>query len=157
MRTRRFSSPEEESSMRARAAVERRRTAIATERELRGRAVFNSLHAGSTHGAGALARIPPGGYATISIVPTLLAVAGLSAACRELCVAYIASRMALIERNVAQAMARRNPADCPVTKELRAFLASYARATEVLLEAPPACPVSSDRLRQIADDYFSGP
>ncbi|SAL00601.1 flagellin N-methylase [Caballeronia arationis] len=141
----------------ARAAVERRRTAIATERELWGRAVFDSLRASSTQGKEALARIPPGGYATISIVPALLAVAGLSAACRELCVAYIASQMALIERNVAQAIARRHLNDRPVTQELRGFLASHVRAREVLLESPAAPPVLSDRLRPIADDYFSGP
>ncbi|WP_087660465.1 YkgJ family cysteine cluster protein [Caballeronia terrestris] len=140
----------------ARAAVERRRTAIATERELWGRAVFDSLHANSAQGTDALARIPPGGYATISIVPALLAIAGLSAACRELCVAYIASQMALIERNIAQAIARRHLNDRPVTQELRGFLASYVRASEVLIESPAALPVSSNRLREIAENYFSG-
>lgn len=140
----------------ARAAVERRRTAIATERELWGRALFDSLHANSARGTDALARIPPDGYATISIVPALLAIAGLSAACRELCVGYIASQMALIERNIAQAIARRHLNDRPATQELRGFLASYVRANEVLLDSPAALPGSSSRLRQIAENYFSG-
>jgi hypothetical protein len=65
--------------------------------------------------------------------------------------------MALIERNVAQAIARRHLNDRPVTQELRGFLASHVRAREVLLESPAAPPVLSDRLRPIADDYFSGP
>jgi hypothetical protein len=144
----RYSSPMEESWTPPRAAAERRRTAIATERELRGRAVFNSLQADSTLGAGALARIPPGGYATISIVSALRAIAGLSAACRELCVACIASQEALIERNVALAIARRRlPAGRG--QDLRGFATSYARASEVLRELPTALPASSEQLRQM--------
>lgn len=92
---------------------------------------------------------------TISIVPALLAIAGLSDAYRERCVAFIASKIALIERNLAQAIERRHLADRPVTQELRAFLASYVRARKILLKSPAAFPAVSGPLRQIADEYFS--
>ncbi|WP_087659652.1 hypothetical protein [Caballeronia terrestris] len=92
---------------------------------------------------------------TISIVPALLAIAGLSDAYRERCVAFIASEIALIERNVAQAIERPHLADRPVTQELRAFLGSAYGPGKSCSKSPAALPAVSGRLRQIADEYFS--
>ncbi|WP_408249296.1 hypothetical protein [Paraburkholderia xenovorans] len=90
-----------------RGALARRRRALEREREVWGRAVFESLRKDLFDSPAALARIPPGGFLTISIVPALLAVASTSARCRQLCLDYIDSQLALIDRSIEQALLRR--------------------------------------------------
>ncbi|WP_345816009.1 hypothetical protein AAGS40_17320 [Paraburkholderia sp. PREW-6R] len=113
-------------------ALSRRRAALELDHAFWGRAVFASLRRGLFDSAAALARIPPGGFLTISIVPALLAVAGASAPCRDWCIDFIDSQLALIDRSIAQAMTRRRLDDRHVTQELRGFANAYQRAKAVL-------------------------
>ena len=121
----------------AKDALTRRRNALEKEREVWGRAVFETLRKELFDSPAALARIPSGGFLTISIVPALLAVAAASARCRRLCVDYIDSQLALIDRCIAQALLRRRLDDRPVTQELRGFANAYRRA-KALLDTPAA-------------------
>jgi Fe-S-cluster containining protein len=116
----------------ARDALARRRASLAAEREVWGKAVFESLRKDLFDSPAALSRIPAGGFLTISLVPALLAVAGLSARCRELCLDYIDNQLGLIDRCIAQALLRRRLDDRPVTQELRGFASAYQRAKAIL-------------------------
>jgi hypothetical protein len=122
----------------ARDALARRRRALEREREVWGRAVFESLRKDLFDSPAALARIPPGGFLTISIVPALLAVASTSARSRQLCLDYIDSQLALIDRSIEQALLRRRLDDRPVTQELRGFAHAYQRAKALLATPIPA-------------------
>ena len=122
----------------ARDALARRRRALEREREVWGRAVFESLRKDLFDSPAALARIPQGGFLTISIVPALLVVAGTSERCRQLCLDYIDSQLVLIDRNIEQALLRRRLDDRPVTQELRGFAQAYQRAKALLATSPPA-------------------
>jgi hypothetical protein len=75
-----------------------------------------------------LARLPappPGGHLALSLVPVLVVLSqrgpGEHARCRR----YAEAQSALIEANVARAVARRVAADRPFTDELRRFAAQY--------------------------------
>ena len=116
----------------ARDALARRRESLATEREVWGKAVFEALRKELFESPAAVARIPAGGFLSISIVPALLAVAGISARCRQLSLDYIDSQLALIERSIAQALLRRRLDDRPITQELRGFAGAYQRAKTIL-------------------------
>ena len=121
----------------ARDAVTSRRSELEREREVWGRAVFESLRKELFESPSALTRIPPNGFLTISIVPALLAVAGISAYCRQLCLDYIDSQLALIERSIEQALLRRRLEDRPVTQELRGFAQAHQRAKTLLATPLP--------------------
>jgi hypothetical protein len=127
-------------------ALKRRRLALHKEREVWGQAVFEALRKDLFDSPVALARIPAGGFLTISIVPALLAVASASASCRRLCVDYIDCQIALIDRCIAQALLRRRLDDRPVTQELRGFANAYRHAKAVLGEPASATGSASGRL-----------
>jgi Fe-S-cluster containining protein len=119
-------------------ALARRRSALEKEREVWGQAVFAALRKDLFDSPTALARIPAGGFLTISIVPALLAVASASARCRQLCVDYLDSQLALIDRCIEKALVRRRLDDRPVTQELRGFANAYQRAKALLAVPLPA-------------------
>ncbi|MCC8400781.1 hypothetical protein LJ655_02530 [Paraburkholderia sp. MMS20-SJTN17] len=116
-------------------ALARRRRALEEERSIWTQAVFDALRAELFDSPAALARIPPGGFLTISLVPALLSVAAASARCRALCIDYIDSQLALIERCIAQALTRRRLDDRPVTQQLRGFANAYRHAKARLFDA----------------------
>ncbi|WP_233852745.1 hypothetical protein [Paraburkholderia sp. HD33-4] len=116
-------------------ALARRRRALEQERAIWTQAVFDALRADLFDSPAALARIPAGGFLTISLVPALLSVAAASARCRELCIDYIDSQLALIERSIAQALTRRRLDDRPATQQLRGFATAYQQAKARLVEA----------------------
>jgi Fe-S-cluster containining protein len=124
----------------ARDVIARRRWMLAQEHALWGRAVFASLRKELFDAPDVLARIPADGFLSISIAPALLAVAGVSARCRQLSLAYIDSQLALIEKKIAQALLRRRLDDRPHTRELRGFFDAYLRAREVLQAQPQPQP-----------------
>ncbi|WP_408350913.1 hypothetical protein [Paraburkholderia phytofirmans] len=142
----------------ARDALARRRSALEREREVWGRAVFESLRKDLFDSPAALARIPAGGFLTISIVPALLAVASTSAGCRQLCLDYIDSQLALIDRSIEQAILRRRLDDRPVTQELRGFAQAYQRAKALLRTPLPAMEVESSAPSSLSpvEAYLSG-
>ncbi|HZZ10718.1 MAG TPA: hypothetical protein VFE79_08490 [Paraburkholderia sp.] len=131
-------------------ALARRRGALETEREVWGQAVFESLRNALFDSPVALARIPSGGFMTISIVPALLAAANLSERCRQLCLDYIDSQLVLIERSIERALLRRRLDDRPVTQELRGFAAAYTRAKAILATPRANHPDDESRLAAIA-------
>jgi len=124
----------------ARDVLMRRRRALEQERFIWTQAVFEALRADLFDSPAALARIPPGGFMTISLVPALLTVAEASARSRELCIDYIDSQIALIEHSIAQALARRRLDDRPVTQQLRGFATAYRHARARLVNAAMAEP-----------------
>ncbi len=142
----------------AKDALARRRSALEREREVWGRAVFESLRKDLFDSPAALARIPPGGFLTISIVPALLAVAGGSARCRQLCLDYIDSQLALIDRSIERALLRRRLDDRPVTQELRGFAQAYQRAKALLATPLPAIGPDSSAPSSLStiEAYLSG-
>ncbi|MGF6571467.1 Fe-S-cluster containining protein [Paraburkholderia sp. GAS333] len=141
----------------AKDALTRRRSALAQERDVWGRAVFESLRKDLFNSPAALARIPAGGFLTISIVPALLAVASTSERCRQLSIDYIDSQIALIGRCVEQALSRRRLDDRPVTQELRGFVSAYQRAKALLAVPLPADYQRSDApLAAKVETYLSG-
>ncbi|WP_429573158.1 hypothetical protein [Paraburkholderia sp. UCT70] len=115
-------------------ALARRRRALEQERAIWTQAVFDALRADLFDSPAALARIPAGGFLTISLVPALLCVAAVSSRCRELCIDYIDSQLALIERSIAQALTRRRLDDRPVTQQLRGFANAYQHAKARLVD-----------------------
>ncbi|NML34431.1 hypothetical protein HHL14_26820 [Paraburkholderia sp. G-4-1-8] len=121
--------------VKAQAALTRRRRALEQERAVWAQAVFDALRADLFDSPAALARIPAGGFLTISLVPALLTVAAASTLCRTLCIDYVDSQLALIERSIAQALTRRRLDDRPVTQQLRGFANAYRHARTRLVEA----------------------
>ncbi|AOJ34250.1 flagellin N-methylase [Burkholderia metallica] len=119
-----------------RAALDACRDALAFERAVWRDAVFASLVGGGQDVRHALARLAPGGYLTVSIVPVLFAVASVSVHCRALCMAFIDAQRALIERSVEAALARRHADDRPATRELRGFAQALERARHALAAMP---------------------
>ncbi|WNC93710.1 hypothetical protein RI103_23275 [Paraburkholderia sp. FT54] len=142
----------------ARDALARRRRSLEREREVWGRAVFESLRKDLFDSPAALARIPQGGFLTISIVPALLVVASTSARCRQLCLDYIDSQLALIDRSIEQALLRRRLDDRPVTQELRGFAHAYQRARALLATPLPAMGSESSAPSSLptTEAYLSG-
>ncbi|MFM0301336.1 hypothetical protein PQQ99_14540 [Paraburkholderia sediminicola] len=141
----------------AKDALARRRASLAAEREVWGKTVFESLRKDLFESPAALARVPAGGFLTISIAPALLAVAGVSARCRQLCLDYIDSQLALIERCIAQALLRRRLDDRPFTQELRGFASAYQRA-KAILAVPVSAGDSSSQPSRVpyVEAYLSG-
>lgn len=129
----------------AREAIARRRQMLAMEREIWGRAVFASLRKDLFDAPDAVARIPADGFLTISIAPVLLAVADVSEQCRQMSVTYVDSQLALIERKIAQALARRRLDDRPVTRELRTFSDAYQRTRAILTAMPRGASTADTR------------
>ncbi|NVH72998.1 hypothetical protein FSB08_10525 [Paraburkholderia sp. JPY432] len=119
----------------AKNALARRRRALEQERAIWTQAVFEALRADLFDSPAALARIPAGGFLTISLVPALLSVAAASSRCRELCIDYIDRQLALIDRSIAQALTRRRLDDRPVTQQLRGFAIAYRHAKARLVDA----------------------
>lgn len=139
----------------AKHALARRRSALEQEKAMWGRAVFEALRKDLFESPAALARIPAGGFLTISIVPALLAVAGASVRCREWCLDYIDSQLALIERRIAQALLRRRLDDRPITQELRGFADAFQRA-RTLLATPIASRNEDVTFAPRVEAYLSG-
>nr|WP_233805012.1 hypothetical protein [Paraburkholderia sp. HP33-1] len=138
-------------------ALARRRRALEEERAIWTQAVFDALRAELFDSPAALARIPAGGFLTISLVPALLSVAAASARCRELCIDYIDSQLALIERSIAQALTRRRLDDRPVTQQLRGFANAYQHAkVRLVLAAAVERDHGNPAARTDIEAYLSG-
>jgi hypothetical protein len=70
---------------------------------------------------GGIAALPVEGYRTLALAPVLAVIAAGSEPDRLRCLAFIDAQVALIRRHVAAAIARKQPADRPVTAMLRGF------------------------------------
>lgn len=117
--------------------IDRRRKDLAEDKWFFGNTVFQALRNEFFSGARLVARIPAEGFLSLSLIPALAAVAVVSDECRARCLRYVDSQIALIERTVQAAIARRVAADKPVTRELRGFREAYLRFRPALLEKVP--------------------
>ncbi|WP_225936506.1 hypothetical protein [Caballeronia sp. NK8] len=139
----------------AKAAMDRRRRALATEREWCGRTIVDALLCDfAADPRRALAQVPENGYRTISLVPALLVIGGMSPALAQHCIGYIDAQTGLIRRSITRAIERRRLDDRPMTQTLRAFLDALARAREHLASVPAQSNASS--LAEQAETYFLG-
>lgn len=103
------------------AALARRRDDASHEKARWGDAVFGLLAPELLGPARGIAAIPFDGYRTLSLVPVLAVLADGGPAARAQCVAYIDAQRARIADAVAQALARRQAIDKPMTAQLRGF------------------------------------
>ncbi|MBC8640656.1 hypothetical protein IAG25_27900 [Caballeronia sp. EK] len=136
----------------AKAAVQRRRQALAVERELWVASLFDVVRRDFADPLRALAMLPSDGYRTIASVPALISIGTLSTALARSCIAYIDAQTALIHRNVAQAVQRRRLDDRLMTQTLRGFsdVLQHARAHLCALPERTATSV----LAKKAEDWF---
>ncbi|KVG64438.1 YkgJ family cysteine cluster protein [Burkholderia pseudomultivorans] len=131
-----------------RAALDAYRDALVFERAVWRDAVSASLLGDAKAASELMARLAPGAYLTVSIVPVLLAVASVSARCRALCIDFIGAQLALIDTRVEAALARRRLDDRPATRELRTFAQAFERARQALVAMPaPAADANGDAAR----------
>ncbi|MFA9440153.1 hypothetical protein ACDA63_11005 [Uliginosibacterium sp. sgz301328] len=70
-------------------------------------------------------RVRDAGMLTLPLVPALLILADVSPNCRQRCMRYVDSQLALIAREIEAALERRLAGDKPVTAELRASERAY--------------------------------
>ncbi|MFP5389925.1 MAG: hypothetical protein ACLGI6_00035 [Gammaproteobacteria bacterium] len=108
----------------------RRRASLIEEKRSWGTAVFSVL-------APELARsiqldASGAGYLVLPLAPVLAVLAAQGDAQRAQCVQYIDRQLALIDSAIGAALARKNPADRPVTTQLRAFAQAYLRQRPLL-------------------------
>jgi hypothetical protein len=89
----------------ARAALEQRRQDLARERRTWGDAVFELLREDLFSTPAALARVPAGGFMTLSIAPVLMVLAQASAGARIRCAQYLEAQARLAQRLHSQACA----------------------------------------------------
>jgi hypothetical protein len=121
------------------AGLHRQRAALADDKRIWGRAVFDVLAPGLFNDPAALGRIPENGFLALPLIPALLALAERSDACRERCSAYVDAQLALIARAVHRAIQRKRADERPMTQRLRAWEASY-RDVRAVLAVRPATP-----------------
>ncbi|SOY64561.1 YkgJ family cysteine cluster protein [Cupriavidus taiwanensis] len=89
---------------------------------------------------GGIAALPTAGARTLSLVPALAVLAGASALSQRRCLEFVEVQLAVIRRNVARALVRRQAADRPVTAELRAMETALLRFAAHLRSAAQITP-----------------
>ena len=122
-----------------RQALKHRRDDLGMEKLCWGDAVFEMLrNEGFCHPAAAV-KIPlDHGLVSLSIIPVLLAIAGLSEKCAARCLQYADSQIKLIDSKINQAISRKSAADKQTTQEFRVFRETYLKFRPQLLAAQTA-------------------
>jgi hypothetical protein len=82
----------------ARRSLAARREALVLEKRFWGAAVFGLLESELFLNPAALAKIPPDGFASLSIAPVIMVVAEASARCRARCIEYLDAQLVLATR-----------------------------------------------------------
>ncbi|MCD2450482.1 YkgJ family cysteine cluster protein [Methylicorpusculum oleiharenae] len=120
---------------RYRKALEQRRDDLSTEKQIWGQTVFELLKPELFGNPITSVRIPGDeGLLSLSIVPVLMVLAGLSEKCKARCINYVDSQIALLEKMIAQALIRKSTEDKPTTREFRSFLTHYLKLKSQLGE-----------------------
>lgn len=119
-------------------ALERRREALAAEREHWGADVFRLLSPELFRDPDRWARLPEDGHFTLALVPVLTVLAGTSARCRERVIEYLHVQSELIQETLLGALARAEVADREDTEQLRSFLRAGDAFARVVETSPPA-------------------
>ena len=110
-----------------RQAIARRREDLQLEKHGWGNAVFSLLWKDLFSDPAEAARIPVEGFFSLSIVPVLLVLAGVSEQCRDRCLRYLDSQVVLIDEKVRLAIARKSALDKPITRQFRSFKEAYLK------------------------------
>lgn len=106
-------------------ALGRRRADLSADKRFWGDRVFEMLKKELFSSPAAIAKLPAGGFLSLSLVPALLVLAAVSDACRERCLEYIDAQLTLIQRRVEQALLRGRREDRSTTDQLRAWSKAY--------------------------------
>jgi len=106
-------------------ALARRRADLAADKRFWGNGVFEMLRKDLFSSAAATARIPVDGFFSISLVPALVVLAGVSEPCRARCLEYLDAQLALIERTIQHALLRDRREDRSATDQLHAWAKAY--------------------------------
>ncbi len=134
----------------ARALLARRRDDLRAERRFWGERVARLFGAELFARPERVRDIPEDGALTLSIAPVLATLAEASALSHARVRVYIAAQVELIERTLAEALARKNAADRADTSTLRAFLGANRALDQQLARGPlAASPVSVEQARAI--------
>ena len=121
----------------ARAALAERRRDLADERRFWGNAVFRMLHAELFSSSERLARVPTGGFMTLSLAPVLMVLADVSSRCRARCIAYLDAQAELIQRTLLGAR-EQACTELDTIRQLNAFAGTNLRLRAMFASAPPA-------------------
>jgi len=114
-----------------------RRHDIAQDKRWWGVAVFAELQREIFSQPGGLARIPTQGATSLPLAPVLLRLATVSNACRQRCQNYVGAQSALIAREIAAALARKNPNERAWTAQLRQMSGTLEKLHTALLNTAP--------------------
>jgi Fe-S-cluster containining protein len=114
-------------------ALDQRRADLRAEKQRWGNEIFSLLRHELFNNPVQEKRIPDNGYLSLPLVPVLAVLAKESAASRQRCVQYIDRQCALINRMVAEAIARKQVADRETTLELRRMATAYLRQKEYFI------------------------
>ena len=120
----------------ARVALAERRRDLADERRFWGNAVFRMLHAELFSSPERLARVPSGGFMTLSLAPVLMVLADVSPGCRARCIAYLDAQALLVQRTLHSAREQACP-ELDTIRQLKAFAGTNLRLRAVFASAPP--------------------
>jgi len=137
-------------SQEARTLLTRRRSDLISERRIWGDRVARLFGPELFARPERLRDIPEDGALTLSIVPVLATLAEVSARSHARIRDYISVQIELIERTLAEALARKNAADRADTATLRAFLNANRTLDGQLARGPlTSSPVSVEQARSI--------
>lgn len=125
-------------------ALRQRRDDLHFEKQLWGNTVFALLQAEGYCHSGEAAKAPwDDALLSLSIIPVLMVVAGVSEKCADRCLQYIDSQLDLLEQKINQALSRKSAVDKPTTQVFRAFKHHYMKFRSQLLT------------ERIADQHYS--
>ncbi len=115
-------------------ALQQRRAELILEKTVWANQVYTALEQQLLSNPQELAKIPiDTGLLSISILPMLMVLCEISEPCANRCLQYINAQIDLIDSKIAQAIARKIPADKGMTKEFRFFKEKYLQFRPYLL------------------------
>lgn len=118
--------------------LNQRRDGLYLEKRWWGNAVFAMLQNELFCNPAEIAKIPVDhGLFSLSIIPVLMTLAGVSGPCRDRCLRYVDSQVNLIDIKVNQARARKSASDKQTTQVLRSFKNHYLKFRPQLAATQP--------------------
>ncbi len=109
-------------------ALRLRRDHLCLEKKLWGEAIFAMLQAEGYCHSGKAGKVPiDNAILSLSIIPVLMVVAGVSEKCANRCLQYVDVQIDLLDHKISQALSRKSTADKPTTQVFRAFKHHYLK------------------------------
>jgi Fe-S-cluster containining protein len=137
-----------------RLALAQRRSDLLAEKQGWGDAVFALLRPALMAEPNLLQKIPVDGFLTLSIVPLLAVIGGVSERWRERTLQYVDSQINLIDLKTSQAIQRKNASDKPTTQALRGFKDAYLKFRTGLLAESRLFPTTPGQAA-VLENYLS--